>query len=52
MAKQRPASTSAQSMSPGVRVGLAVLAVYLVVLVIGVAGELLNVQWIRNLPIY
>jgi hypothetical protein len=36
----------------GADVGLAVLAVYVVLLAVGTVAELLDVQWILNLPIY
>lgn len=36
----------------GADVGLAVLAVYVVLLAVGTAAELFDIQWILDLPIY
>jgi hypothetical protein len=36
----------------GADIGLAILAVYVVLLAIGTLAELLDIQWILDLPIY
>jgi hypothetical protein len=55
MAKKRRAAPSKPKGKPKLaqdpRMGLAALGIYLFVLVVGVAGELLDIQWIRTLPI-